>query len=116
MQRELQSRMDEADRLRHQQVERAQYQADLAQRRYLRVDPDHRLVADSLEADWNHKLRALTEAHAEYARRREQDARVVTDVQRATILALHQTFPVCGGIPPRRTASANVWFGFCSRM
>jgi DNA invertase Pin-like site-specific DNA recombinase len=93
VQRELQSRLEDADRLRHKQVERAQYDADLAQRRYLRVDPDNRLVADSLEADWNHKLRALTEAHQEYARRREQDARVLTDDQRATILALTSDFP-----------------------
>ena len=93
VQRELQSRLEDADRLRHKQVERAQYEADLAQRRYLRVDPDNRLVADSLEADWNHKLRALTEAHEEYARRREQDARVLTDDQRATILALASDFP-----------------------
>ena len=93
VQRELQSRLEDADRLRHKQVERAQYEADLAQRRYLRVDPDNRLVADSLEADWNHKLRALTEAHDEYARRREQDARVLTDDQRAAILALTSDFP-----------------------
>ena len=93
VQRELQSRLEDADRLRHKQVERAQYESDLAQRRYLRVDPDNRLVADSLEADWNHKLRALTEAHEEYARRHEQDARVLTDDQRATILALASDFP-----------------------
>jgi DNA invertase Pin-like site-specific DNA recombinase len=93
VQRELQSRIEDADRLRHKQVERAQYESDLAQRRYLRVDPDNRLVADSLEADWNHKLRALTDAHDAYARRREQDARVLTDDQRATILALTSDFP-----------------------
>jgi DNA invertase Pin-like site-specific DNA recombinase len=93
VQRELQSRIEDADRLRHKQVERAQYDADLAQRRYLRVDPDNRLVADSLEADWNNKLRALTEAHEDYARRREQDARVLTDDQRAAILALTSDFP-----------------------
>jgi hypothetical protein len=93
VQRELQSRIEDADRLRHKQVERAQYESDLAQRRYLRVDPDNRLVADSLEADWNHKLRALTEAHEEYARRHEQDARVLTHDQRATILALASNFP-----------------------
>jgi len=38
---ELQARLDEADRLRAQQVERAQYEADLAQRRYMQVDPDN---------------------------------------------------------------------------
>ena len=93
VQRELQARMDEADRLRHKQVERAQYEADLAQRRYMRVDPDNRLVADSLEADWNHKLRALTEAHEEYACRHEQDRRTLTEEQRAAILALASDFP-----------------------
>ncbi|HWR88048.1 MAG TPA: recombinase family protein [Acidiferrobacterales bacterium] len=93
VQRELNSRVEEADRLRHKQVERAQYESDLAQRRCLRVDPDNRLVADSLEADWNHKLRALAEAQEDYTRRREQDARVLTEEQRATILALASDFP-----------------------
>ena len=93
VQRELQSRLEEADRLRRAQVERAQYECELAQRRYMRVDPDNRLVADSLEAHWNEKLRALSEAHEEYARRREQDALLLTDEQRGTILALASDFP-----------------------
>jgi len=49
VQQELQSRLEEADRLRQKQVERAQYEVDLARRRYMRVDPDNRLVRDSLE-------------------------------------------------------------------
>jgi len=93
VQRELQSRFDEADRMRHAQVERAQYECELAQRRYMRVDPDNRLVADSLEAHWNEKLRALGEAREEYARRREQDARVLTEEQRSAILQLASDFP-----------------------
>ena len=56
---ELRARADKTDTLRQKQVERARYEAELAQRRYLCVDPDNRLVAQSLEADWNHKLRAL---------------------------------------------------------
>ena len=48
--------MDEVDRIRKKAVERARYEADLAQRRCLHVDPANRLVADSLEADWNNKL------------------------------------------------------------
>jgi hypothetical protein len=40
-------------------VERVRYEAELARRRYMRVDPDNRLVADSLEAEWNSKLRTL---------------------------------------------------------
>ncbi len=93
VQRELQSRLEEADRLRHAQVERAQYECELAQRRYMRVDPDNRLVADSLEAQWNETLRALNEAQQEYERRREQDTRVLTDEQRHRVLALASDFP-----------------------
>jgi len=47
-------------------AERARYDGDLAQRRYLKVDPDNRLVADALEADWNQKLRALATAQEAY--------------------------------------------------
>jgi hypothetical protein len=68
VQQELQSRLDEADRSRQTNVQRARYEAELAQRRYLRVDPDNRLVADTLETDWNNKLRALAEA--QYPRER----------------------------------------------
>lgn len=63
----------EVARLRQLQVERAQYEADLAQRRYLRVDPDNRLVAEVLEAEWNAKLRALAEARQVAEQQHEQD-------------------------------------------
>jgi Recombinase zinc beta ribbon domain/Recombinase len=93
VQQELQRRLDDADRLRHKQVERAQYEADLARRRYMRVDPDNRLVADSLEAEWNGKLRILTEVQQEYQPQREQDRQVLSEDQRAAILALANDFP-----------------------
>ena len=93
VQQELQSRLEEADGLRLKQVERAQYEADLARRRYMRVDPDNRLVADSLEAEWNSKLRTLTETQQERERQRQQDRQVLSDEQRAAILALAADFP-----------------------
>ena len=93
VQQELQSRLEEADRLRQQQVERSRYEADLARRRYLRVDPDNRLVADSLEADWNTRLKMLAEAQELCERQREQDRILVTDQQRAAILSLSDSFP-----------------------
>ena len=62
VQAELETRAAEADALRRSHVERARHRADLARRRYLAVDPDNRLVADSLEADWNDALRALQTA------------------------------------------------------
>lgn len=93
VQQELQARVEEADALRRKQVERAQYESDLARRRFMRVDPDNRLVADSLEAEWNAKLRALTEAQEQYAREREADRAWLDDEKRARILALATDFP-----------------------
>ena len=90
---ELAARSAEAEGLRRTQVERARYEAELAQRRYLRVDPDNRLVADSLEADWNAKLRALADAQEVYERARETDRSLVDPAERARILALATDFP-----------------------
>jgi hypothetical protein len=44
---ELEARAGEADGLRRAQVERSRHNADMARRRYLSVDPDNRLVADT---------------------------------------------------------------------
>lgn len=93
VQQELQARLDEVDKLRRKQVERARYEANLAQRRYLHVDPANRLVADSLEADWNEKLRLLTEAQERYEQQRRQDRAVIDEQQRASIAALASDFP-----------------------
>jgi DNA invertase Pin-like site-specific DNA recombinase/DNA-binding XRE family transcriptional regulator len=93
VQQELEARFEEADRLRRQQIERARYEAEAARRRYLRVDPDNRLVADALEADWNEKLRALDAAQAEYKRRRDADKTMLDEKQRERIAALATDFP-----------------------
>ena len=60
--REIEARHDEADRLRRRAVERAQIDADLAQRQFMLVDPANRLVADTLAREWNDKLRKLANA------------------------------------------------------
>ncbi len=93
VQQELQSRLDESDRLRHKQAERARYESELARRRYMQVDPDNRLVADVLEAEWNERLKALTSTQEEYERAREADRTVLDDEQRKQILALATDFP-----------------------
>jgi hypothetical protein len=93
VQQELQSRWDEADRLRRLQVDRARYESELARRRFLRVDPDNRLVAASLEAEWNSKLHALSEAEQTYERQCEADQLKVSAVQREQVLALATNFP-----------------------
>lgn len=90
---ELRARAEQVDQLRQQRVERARYEAELAERRYRRVDPDHRLVADALEADWNDRLRALTQTQEEYERQREADTQNLDENQRGEIHALATDFP-----------------------
>ena len=92
IQDELVQRADEAQRLRHFQVERAQYEADLAQRRYLKVDPDNRLVASVLEAEWNTKLRELEEARAIEERYKQSDQHQVSAEERAEIVGVPERF------------------------
>ncbi len=93
VQGELEARIEEADALRFKQVERARYEAELARSRFMQVDPNHRLVADSLEAEWNEKLRELGRAREDYERRREEDRLVLDDHNRARIRKLASDFP-----------------------
>src|SRR5215467_10226777 len=92
VQDEVVQRADEARRLRHLQVERAQYEANLAQRRYLKVDPDNRLVATVLEAEWNTKLRELEEARAIEEQYNQSDQHQVSPQERIEIAGVPEHF------------------------
>ena len=93
VQRELEARAAETDALRRQHVERLRYEAELARRRYMKVDPDNRLVADALEAEWNDKLRLHTDAAADYERRGREQAAVLDADMRRRILDLAEQLP-----------------------
>jgi len=90
--REIEARQEEADRLRCRAVERAQVDADLAQRRFMLVDPGNRLVADTLEADWNDKLRVLAKAREERERARHKDQVVLDSEIRKRLIAMTADF------------------------
>jgi DNA invertase Pin-like site-specific DNA recombinase len=93
VQQEILARQDVADALRAKQVERAQYQADLAGQRYRRVDPNNRLVASTLEAEWNAALRILQETQQEYERHRKMDRLLIDNQVRDQVMALTTDFP-----------------------
>jgi len=93
VQAEIQTRLDEADKLREQQVERARYETELARRRYMQVDPDNRLVASSLEAAWNEKLRALEDAREQAESKREEERTTFDETTRQRILTLAADLP-----------------------
>jgi hypothetical protein len=89
---EIEARHDEADQLRSRAVERAQVDADLSQRRFMMVDPGNRLVADTLESDWNEKLRALAKARDERERARREDQIAIDDAIRERLVAMTTDF------------------------
>jgi DNA invertase Pin-like site-specific DNA recombinase len=93
VQQEMLARLDEVDQLRLKQVERARYEANLAQRRYMQVQPENRLVADGLETEWNQKLHILAEAKLEYERQRSLDRKMLDEQTRSRIMALSTDFP-----------------------
>jgi len=90
--KEIDARKEEADRLRCRAIERAQIEADLAQRRFMLVDPSNRLVADTLEAEWNNKLRALAKAREDRERERQQDEIVLSNGIRQRLVAMTTDF------------------------
>jgi len=90
---EIATRVDQAESMRRSELERARYEAELARRRYLKVDPDNRLVADALEADWNERLRRLDTLQREHEQQRKADAELLDDEARERILALAQDVP-----------------------
>ena len=96
---ELEHRAAEADALRAAHVERARYHADLARRRYLAVDPANRLVADTLEADWNTTLRALRQAQDTCEQARKQDTGQLTTAQKTRIHQLVTDLPAIWNDP-----------------
>lgn len=98
VQAELEGRAAEADALRRQHVERARHAAEAARRRYLAVDPDNRLVAANLEADWNEALRTLTRAQEDYERQTAQAVPLGAE-DKARIAALASDFPALWSDP-----------------
>ena len=82
-----------ADRQWELMGERALYEAELARRRFQAVDPENRLVARTLERDWEAKLVEVERLERESAARPMLATRLVDPTERARILALAQDLP-----------------------
>jgi len=82
--------------LHHQwklRLERADYEAQRAQRQYSAVEPENRLVARTLEQQWEEKLRAIEQVQQEYQQWQQQHRLELTATDRQDILALGQDLP-----------------------
>ena len=73
--------------------ERARYEAERARRQYDAVDPDNRLVARSLERQWEEKLRAVEATEQAYQGWRSQQISTLSDADREALLAMGKELP-----------------------
>ena len=74
-------------------IERARYDADLAERRYEEADPSNRLVTSTLEKRWNEAMQRIIELEAEIANFERQAMRSLTPEQKQQILQLGKDLP-----------------------
>jgi hypothetical protein len=95
----LEARAKQVDQQWQRQIERTRYEANLAKRRYKAVDPDNRLVARSLEREWNEKLAEVEKLEREYALGPKQAALLLTVTQREQIRHLAHDLPVIWSAP-----------------
>jgi DNA invertase Pin-like site-specific DNA recombinase len=107
LQAQADARQERARLGRHwqQRLQRARYDAELAERRYRAVDPAHRLVAATLERQWEEALRACRQVHEEYDRFARQALPQLGAAESARIAALSADIPALWGAP--RTTNAD---------
>ena len=84
-----------AERLRQRELglEQARYEAMRARRQYDAVDPDNRLVAGELERRWNECLAVIARIEDELRSERGDHPAVLSDDERAALLALADDLP-----------------------
>jgi DNA invertase Pin-like site-specific DNA recombinase len=86
--REVERQAREVERQWRLRLERARYEAQLAERRYKAVDPDNRVVARTLEREWNEKLGELESLEREHQQVLRHEKVELTSQDRARLLEL----------------------------
>ncbi len=84
------ARARQLDRQWELTLERARYEAELARRRFVAVDPENRLVARTLEREWNERLAEIERLERDATLRPPLANRLVDPEERRRVLALAQ--------------------------
>lgn len=100
--REIRARREEVVRLHRERMEQTQHEAEVAQRRFLRVNPDNRLVADTLEREWNGALQQVRNVEEEYVRFSQEEQKTMTPEEEARIRQAIVRFREVWGDPRTR--------------
>ncbi len=87
-----------------QRLERAQYQVERAARQYQTVEPEHRLVARTLERQWEDALTVEAALKAAYERFLSEQPALLSDEERAAIRRLASDIPALWHAPTTTAA------------
>jgi DNA invertase Pin-like site-specific DNA recombinase len=93
VEREVERQAEDLGRQWRARIEQAQYEARRAERRYKAVDPENRVVARTLERQWEERLREVEEVERQYAEARRHRGVELTEADRARIRALARDLP-----------------------
>jgi hypothetical protein len=92
------------DRHWRQQIERARYEAQRAERQYQAVEPENRLVARTLEARWEEALQELRHFEEDYDRFSQEQPLQLTEAEQARVRALASDLPALWHAPATTAA------------
>ena len=96
---EIEDQARQVERQWQLRLERASYEADLARRRFLAVEPENRLVVRNLEKDWNEKLAAVEQLQREQAASSTGSVQRLSPEERQRILSLAVDLPALWHAP-----------------
>ena len=99
VQDELASRLEKIHAQHRRALEQLRHRAEVKRRRFVNCDPDHRLVADALEADWNEALRQLDALQQEHGHQRQADQLLLDEESRTRLSRLTRDFPLAWNDP-----------------
>jgi DNA invertase Pin-like site-specific DNA recombinase len=93
VEREVDGQANSLDKAWRTRIEQAQYEARRAERRYKAVDPDNRVVARTLESEWEQRLQDLEAVEQRHAEARRQHHVALTAEDRCRIRELARDLP-----------------------
>jgi len=99
VEREVNQQADSLDRAWRARVEQARYEARRAERRYKAVDPDNRVVARTLEREWEARLREQEAVERQHAEARNAARVELTALDQRRIRELARDLPAVWAAP-----------------
>lgn len=91
---QLESQATRVDQQWGLRLERAEFEADLARRRFINVEPENRLVARCLEQAWNERLKELEQLKLEHAEVKLRKPVSIGTEEKTLLFSLAQDFPL----------------------